>query len=333
VKPIRRIQSWNTQNFQNQQDGQSSFISPSRYKMAPYLTAYFNRTEIIVPDLAVQPWEPPDNGGGGGGEPYDDYVSTLNLDNWWKLSEAFDYPDTSGINSGTQIYPITRSGSSTIGLGYESQVSTVTNGTYDKKSIRFLDIKDLSISSSNVPFGLVTSTALGSGFTTASPFSLHGWFILEKAKTNYIFRTHNTMYYRGLQFYITSALKARLEFGNGGLPDLPNRRTYESPVSVVSLDTPTFIVVNCTPSTVAANNVFEVWVNGVKISMAYTSGTATTTSWPSGDNTNFGVYGANTGAQPTAVNYSLVGKIDQIGHINRWLTQTEIETMWDLGKF
>ena len=46
MKPIQRVKSWN-KGAKNEQDGESSYISPSRYKMAPYLTIYFTRTETI----------------------------------------------------------------------------------------------------------------------------------------------------------------------------------------------------------------------------------------------------------------------------------------------
>jgi len=52
VKPIRRVQSWNKVSPE-QEEGQQSFISPSRHKMAPYLTVYFNKTETISAEVSA----------------------------------------------------------------------------------------------------------------------------------------------------------------------------------------------------------------------------------------------------------------------------------------
>ncbi len=46
MKPVQRVKSWN-KGSKDQEENQSSYISPSRYKMSPYLTIYFTRTETI----------------------------------------------------------------------------------------------------------------------------------------------------------------------------------------------------------------------------------------------------------------------------------------------
>lgn len=297
IRPFNRVRPQMTEEDQRRQQ----FITDSKHKLNPYLVAHFNKTEVFTAGNAVTPWDPWLNNPNLSSEAYDEYVSTIGLDNWWKLGDNFAATQT-GQNFGSNSTLIQLNGGS-----YSQQQTPLTNRTYDKYSLK------LNAGSTYLQAPI--------SITNSSPFSIHMWFkITSFSGFPKLVRTHLSYEYRGFYSELTSSGNIGISFGDGasGVPDVTNRYTIRTNGNDISLNTIHFVVINCTPSTVPQNNQVEVWVDGTLRPTIYSGGTATTTVWPSGYNMSFG-------------GIDFLGSFDQVGHRFSYLTEYEIQRMLFLG--
>lgn len=214
---------------------------------------------------------------------YDDHAESLFLQHRWRLNSIFDAAGDTEESIGTVVPPtyLVRGQSG----GVLTRVAGITKQTADSLGQHYTSGTTSAVKFWAAPFGGVPDM-----------FTMGMWYSpLESGQANLFCAGASPTYtgnYHGMTVTVISG-RLQVQFGDGTGSGSSDRVSYKTPASVVPTTGPAFIVVRATKTTVAADILFDLYVNGIQVACPYESGYASSVMW--GDRFTFGTGWWGTG--------------------------------------